>query len=89
MTLHLPILTAPDHLKGRMSKWTPQALRDERMAWMLARAKEGHTGPQIAASLGIAATNVNTYLRSQGYQWWDQPRDIRRGVRAAEARAAA
>lgn len=87
MTLYLPPLTAPDHLKGRMSRWTPQSLRDERMAWMLDRAREGYPGAQIARALGVAQANVAAYLRAAGYQWWDQPRDIRRGVRAAEARA--
>lgn len=76
MIMNLPPLVAPDHLKGPMSRWTPQALRDERTAWMLARAREGYTGTHIARELGLHQTNVSALLRSQGYQWWDQPRDI-------------
>lgn len=71
-------LTAPAHLIVRMSRWTPQALRDERDAWMLARAREGYTGTQIAESLRLPQSNVAARLRSLGYRWHDQTRRIRR-----------
>ncbi|SEU02859.1 hypothetical protein SAMN04489858_12040 [Paracoccus homiensis] len=70
-------LTAPKHLRGRMNRWTPQALRDERREWALARGKEGHTVPAIAEALGIARQNARTMLTEAGYSWHAQPRMIR------------
>ncbi|AZV00259.1 hypothetical protein [Paracoccus kondratievae] len=59
-------LTAPDHLRGRMSRWTPQELRDERAAWIMARAAEGRQQNDIAAALGIDPSTVSTTLHNRG-----------------------
>nr|WP_010400356.1 hypothetical protein [Paracoccus sp. TRP] len=69
-------LTAPDHLRGRMSRWTPQELRDERAAWIMARAAEGWTMPPIARALGIRPLAVNKIAYDAGYRWWQHKRHI-------------
>lgn len=59
-------LTAPAHLRGRMYRWTPQALRDERIAWMAARIAEGHTQGELAAALGITQSTISTTAQNHG-----------------------
>ena len=74
-------LTAPPHLRGRMTRYTPQEIRDERIAWALARAAEGWTTPKIAAALGIRSEVIRKKMRAHGWRWWDQPRRIERRYR--------
>lgn len=59
-------LTAPDHLRGRMSRGTPQELRDERVAWIKARCNEGYKLKNIAAALGLNPSTVSTTLHNRG-----------------------
>lgn len=74
-------LTAPDHLRGRMTRWTPQEIRDERIAWVLARAAEGWTSPRIAAALGVDDSGLRSQMLAHGWRWWDHPRRIERRYR--------
>ncbi|WP_285050590.1 hypothetical protein [Paracoccus sp. SSJ] len=75
------MLTAPSHLRGRMTRYTPQEIRDERIAWALARSAEGWTTPKIAAALGINSEVIREKMRAHGWRWWDQPRRIERRYR--------
>jgi len=81
-------LTAPAHLRGRMSRYTPQDLRDERIAWALARSAEGWTTPKIAEALGIRSEVIREKMRANGWRWWDQPRRIERQYRKRPAEGA-
>lgn len=74
-------LTAPDHLRGRMTRYTPQEIRDERIAWVLARAAEGWTSPRIAAALGVDDSGLHSQMLAHGWRWWDHPRRITRRYR--------
>ena len=71
-------LTAPDHITGRMTKWTPQELRDERAEWALAAGQAGHSAFAVAEALGIADHTARTIMTKAGWQWWAQPRISRR-----------
>ena len=48
------MLTAPAHLRGRMTRYTPKDLRDERMAWVAASYAAGHSQGDIAEALNIS-----------------------------------
>lgn len=75
-------LIAPDHLRGNFSRWTPQALRDERMAWALARAAEGWTCP--VGALGIAYQQFRQQMYDAGWRWWHSERRISNPRRGRE-----
>ena len=81
-------LTAPPHLRGRMSRWTPQALRDERLAWMLARGREGHSSAAVADALGIGQKAAHHAMHKAGWRWHEQPRRIRRHRNAPQSHGA-
>ncbi|MDQ7262245.1 helix-turn-helix transcriptional regulator [Paracoccus sp. PS-1] len=59
-------LTAPDHLRGRMTRHNPPHIRDERAAWIKARCDEGHRQGDIAAALGIHDSTVSSILHNRG-----------------------
>lgn len=60
-------LTAPDHLRGRMSKHTPAALKDERNAWAAQAARDGHSMTAISAALGIGDNPTRQAVINGGY----------------------
>ena len=76
-------LTAPDHLTGRMSKHTPQNIRDERSAWALEAGQAGHSAEAVGEALGISGVNARVIMVNAGWQWWAQPRISRRWPREA------
>ena len=76
-------LTAPDHLTGRMTKWTPQHIRDERAQWALKAGLAGHSAEAVGEALGIAPRNAHTIMVNAGWRWWQQPRINRRWPREA------
>lgn len=59
-------LTAPEHLRGRMTRHNPPRIRDERAAWIKARCDEGHGQGDIAAALGIHFSTVSSILHNRG-----------------------
>ena len=59
-------LTAPPHLRGRMSRATPQALLDERATWMIERYTDGASQRAIARALGLSAPAVQNCLHKRG-----------------------
>ncbi|RQP04121.1 MAG: XRE family transcriptional regulator [Paracoccus sp. BP8] len=59
-------LTAPSHLRGRMTRHNPPHIRDERAAWIKARCDEGHRQGDIAAALGIHDSTVSSILHNRG-----------------------
>ena len=71
-------LTAPDHLTGRMTKWTPQETRDERAQWALEAGQAGHSAAAVAEALGVATHTARTIMTKAGWRSWAQPR-ISRG----------
>ena len=73
-----PGLTAPDHICGRMTKWTPQETRDERAAWALEAGQAGHSSEAVAEALGISSFSARKIMTNAGWQWWAQPRRLRR-----------
>lgn len=68
----LPPLVAPDHLKGRMTKHTPEEVRAERAAWAAAAGRQGYGSLSVSRALGIAQNNALTVMRQGG---WDGGRD--------------
>ena len=59
-------LTAPSHLRGRMTRHTPKDLRDERIARMAARIAEGCTQAEMAAALGVTQSTISTTAQNHG-----------------------
>ena len=59
-------LTAPAHLRGRMTRYTPQEIRDERMAWVAASYAAGHSQGEIADALGICRSALSTAMLKAG-----------------------
>lgn len=59
-------LTAPSHLRGRMTRHTPKALRDERISWMADRIAEGYTQAEMAAALGVTQSTISTTAQNHG-----------------------
>lgn len=72
-----PIDAAPQRIRGRLHECAPQALKDERIAWALARARAGYTAREISEALGVSPKTACTLLRGGGNNWFDQPRSIR------------
>lgn len=70
-------LTAPDHLTGRMSKWTPKETRDARTAWAMEAKRTGHSTSIIAAALGIRERNAFAILKAAGWDAWADKREVR------------
>ena len=58
----MDVLKAPAHLRGKIGRWSPQALKDERLEWV--RKNTHHHTENIAAALGIGQTRV-CRLRAQ------------------------
>lgn len=71
-------LTAPPHLTGRMTKWTPQHIRDERAQWALEAGRAGHSAKAVGDALGITDVNARVIMVNAGWKWWEQPRISRR-----------
>lgn len=59
-------LTAPSHLRGRMTRYTPQEIRDERMTWVAASYAAGHSQGEIADALGIGRSGLSTAMLKAG-----------------------
>jgi len=59
-------LIAPAHLRGRMTRHTPQQLRDERIAWITASYAAGHSQGDIADALGIGQSALSTAMLKAG-----------------------
>lgn len=70
----LPPLAAPEHLIGRMSKWTDAALRAERTAWAAARGREGYSSGDVARALGIAQPVAHGVMVRGGWDTWADKR---------------
>jgi len=66
-------LVAPDHIKGRMTSATDKALKAERLAWVIAQSKAGHTYGTIAAALGISETVTCQMARKAGHRFPKRP----------------
>lgn len=79
-------LTAPDHLTGRMTKWTPQHIRDERAQWALEAGQAGHSTYAVAEALGVNQITAHNIMVKAGWQWWAQPRISRRWPNTREPR---
>lgn len=71
-------LIAPEHLRGRMTRWSDRETLAERLAWILARGAEGHNGQAISEALGIKPAQTYRLMNAAGYRWWHQKRIIRR-----------
>ena len=80
-------LTAPDHLTGRMTKHTPQELRDERAQWALEAGQAGHSAEAVGEALGISGVNARKIMINAGWRWWAQPRISRRWPDKREVRS--
>lgn len=80
-------LTAPDHLTGRMTKHTPQHIRDERAQWALEAGQAGHSADAVAEALGVATFTARTIMTKAGWRWWAQPRISRRWPDKREVRS--
>ncbi|MFT4149216.1 MAG: hypothetical protein QM656_03390 [Paracoccaceae bacterium] len=65
-------LTAPEHLRGRMTKWTPQPLLDERADWAVTAGKQGYSAGCVGEALGISQFAAQRIMRAKGWQWWLQ-----------------
>lgn len=60
------MLTAPAHLRGRMTRHSPASLRAERLGWIAARYNEGCRQTDIAAALGITQSTLSTTIENHG-----------------------
>lgn len=79
----LPPLVAPAHLAGRMSKWTPQALRDERSQWAADQGRKGYASNDVAVALGIGQQNAYQTMIAGGWDAWaDQRAKAKHGAAA-------
>ena len=78
----LPPLVAPAHLAGRMSKWTPEALRQERTVWAAEQGRKGYSSYEVAAALGIAQTNAHAAMTAGGWDAWADKRAQHHGAGA-------
>lgn len=58
-------LVAPKHLRGRMSRYTPEAIRRERLEWA-AEAYKTHKLKDIAEALGVGSATLGTSLNKIG-----------------------
>lgn len=59
-------LIAPEHLRGRMPRSKPEALRSERISWAAKVSREGRLNIEIAAALGITEHSVGAILKHVG-----------------------
>ena len=82
-------LIAPISICGKMSKHTDPARKAERLEWMLARGREGHTMTAIGEALGISVDAARNQMIAAGYRWHAQPRRIRWAGKQAGARRVA
>ena len=69
------MLTAPAHLRGRMSKHTDPAIIAERSAWALQAGRDGWSSYAVADALGISQFAAYTIMAKAGWQWWKQDGD--------------
>lgn len=63
-------LVAPPHLRGRMTRWTPQAIRDERIAWAAEAGRNGASSVKVGKALGIAQRNAHVIMVAGGWDAW-------------------
>lgn len=59
--------TPPEHIKGRLHRFTSQARRDDRDAWCRLMRETGATLSQISAALGITIKQVQKAAIRAGY----------------------
>lgn len=67
-------LVAPHHLRGRMTKWTPQEVRDERTRWAVEQGRKGYSSGDVGAALGIAQRNAWRVMVLGGWDAWVEQR---------------
>lgn len=60
------MLTAPAHLRGRLSRHSPEAVKDERLEWIRQRTAEGHLQRDIAAAIGIRTATLSMIMVRAG-----------------------
>ena len=68
--LNLPPLTAPKRLTGRMSKHTPQDLRDDRAAWAANAGRAGYSSVAVGKALGIKQRCAYRIMKQGGWDAW-------------------
>ena len=78
----LPPLVAPAHLMGRMTKWTPEAIRDERTQWAVQQGRAGYSSGDVGAALGIAQPNAWNIMILGGWDAWAHRRRSQTQVKA-------
>lgn len=61
------MLTPHDHIKGRLGKHTPQAIRDERDKWCADMISAGHSCRVIGEALGIGRPEAYKAGRRAGW----------------------
>lgn len=61
-------LTAPEHLKGKLSKYTPQSLRDERNKWCADMKAAGFNDADVGAALGISVDSAYSASVAGGWR---------------------
>ena len=78
----LPPLTAPAHLAGRMTKWTPEAIRQERTQWAVQQGRRGYSSGDVGSALGIAQRNACRIMILGGWDAWAEQREKARRIAA-------
>jgi len=82
--LGLPPLIAPPHLRGPMSRHSPEELRLERRQWAVNAGRIGYASTDVAQALGIAQTPAYQMMRKGGWDPWAHLRQRNRDTTGSE-----
>lgn len=66
----LPPLVAPDHLRGRMGRWSPPGPRAEREVWAAAAGHAGYSSAAVGNALGISCFSAYEIMKKGGWDCW-------------------
>lgn len=66
------MLTAPAHLRGKMTKHTDPAIIAERSAWALQAGRDGWSSYAVGEALGISQHSAHSLMAKAGWRWWTQ-----------------
>lgn len=62
----MDVLTAPEHLRGKIDRWSPQSLKEERLEWI--RANKDAARGDVAKALGVAQPALSRLRRKAGIE---------------------
>lgn len=71
-------LDPPEHIRGKLHRFSPQSLKDERNKWCADMARAGYSSRKIAEPLGVHRHSVIRFAILGGFDWQAQTKRLSR-----------